>query len=77
MNSEIHSINTGYHSDIRPLVNLTTYKNGTYYTGIKVLNNLPIHIKKFLIMLIINLEVKGAVCGLKGTYPAGVCAIKS
>jgi hypothetical protein len=46
MNSEIHSINTRYNSDFQlPLVNLTTYKNGNYYTGIKVFNYLPTHIK--------------------------------
>jgi len=46
MNSEIQSINTRYNYDFhRPLVNLTTYKNGTYYTGIKVFNYLPTHIK--------------------------------
>ena len=37
MNSEIHSINTRYNSDFhRPLVNLTTYKKGTYCTGVKM-----------------------------------------
>jgi len=46
MNSEIHSINTRNNTDFhRTLVNLTTYKNGTYYTGIKVFNYLPTHIK--------------------------------
>jgi len=34
MNSEIHSINTRYNSDFhRTPVNVTTHKNGTYYTG--------------------------------------------
>ena len=43
MNSEIHSRNS---SDFyQPLINLTTHKNGTYYTSIKVFNNLPTHIK--------------------------------
>jgi hypothetical protein len=56
MNSEIHSINTRYNSDFhQPLANLTTYKNGTYYTGIKIFNYLPTHIKIYLIMLI-NLD---------------------
>jgi hypothetical protein len=46
MNSEIHGINTRNNSNFhRPLVNLTTYKNGAYYTGIKVFNYLPTHIK--------------------------------
>ena len=46
MNSEIHSINIRYNSDFhQTLVNVTTYKNGTYCTGIKVFNYLPTHIK--------------------------------
>ena len=46
INSEIHSINTRHNSDFhRPLVNLTTYKNGTYYIGTKLFNYLPTHIK--------------------------------
>jgi len=52
MNSEIHGINTRNNSNFhRPLVNLTTYKNGTYYTGIKVFNYLPTHIKNLSRML--------------------------
>lgn len=46
MNSEIQSINTRYNSNFhRPHINLTTYKNGTYYTDIKVFNYLPTYIK--------------------------------
>ena len=46
MNSEIHNINARYNSGFHRLhINLTTYKNGTYYTGIKVVNYLPTHIK--------------------------------
>jgi hypothetical protein len=42
LNSEVHSINTRYKSNLhRPLVNLTTCKKGTYYVGIKIFNNLP------------------------------------
>jgi hypothetical protein len=45
MISKVHSINMRYNSDChRPLVNLTTYKDGTY-TVIKVFNFLPTHIK--------------------------------
>jgi hypothetical protein len=46
INSQIHSVNTrnNFHFH-RPLFNLTKYKNGTYYAGIKVLNYLPTHIK--------------------------------
>jgi len=44
MNSEIP--NTRYNSDFhRLLINLTTYKNGTYYIGIKVFSYLPTHVK--------------------------------
>jgi len=46
MNSEIQGINARYNSDFHPpVVNLTTYKNGTYYTGIKVFNYIPTHIQ--------------------------------
>ena len=46
MNFEIHSFNTRYNSDFhQQLVNLTTHKSGTYYTGIKVLNYHPTRIK--------------------------------
>jgi hypothetical protein len=45
INSEIHN-NTRYNSKFhRTLVNLTTYKNGTYYTDIKIFKYLPNHIK--------------------------------
>jgi len=46
MNFEIHSFNTRYNSDFhQQLINLTTHKSGTYYTGIKVLNYHPTYIK--------------------------------
>jgi hypothetical protein len=46
LNSEVHSINTRYKSNLhRPLVNLTAYEKGTYYVGIKIFNNLPTDIK--------------------------------
>jgi hypothetical protein len=46
MNYKIHSVNTRYNSDFHwLLINLTTYKNGTYDTGIKVSNYLPTHTK--------------------------------
>ena len=39
VNSEVHSINTGYNSNFHvPHVNLTAYKNGTCYTDIKIFN---------------------------------------
>ena len=45
MNSVIHSINIRNNSDFhRPLINRTPYNNGTYYTGIKVINYLPMPI---------------------------------
>jgi hypothetical protein len=41
-NSEIHSINTRYNNNFHyPICNLTVFKKGTYYIGIKVFNNLP------------------------------------
>jgi hypothetical protein len=37
LNSEVHSINTRYKSNLhRPIVNLRTYKKGTYYVGINI-----------------------------------------
>jgi hypothetical protein len=46
MNSEIHNIITRYSFNFHcPHVPLTTYKNGAEYTGIKVFNCLPTHIK--------------------------------
>ena len=45
-NSEIHNINTRYGFNFhRPHVDLTTFKNGAYYMGIKVFNCLPTPIK--------------------------------
>jgi hypothetical protein len=46
LNSKVHSINTRYKSNLHsPLVNLTTYKKGTYCVGIKIFNDLPTDIK--------------------------------
>jgi len=46
MNSEIQGINARYNSDFHPpVVNLTTYKNGTYYIGINVFSYFPTNIK--------------------------------
>ena len=46
MNSEIQGINVRCNSDFHPpIVSSTTYKNGTYYTSIKVFNYFPTHIK--------------------------------
>jgi hypothetical protein len=53
MNFEINSINTMYNPNFRlPLFNLTTHKNGTYYTGFKISNYLLLIQKIYLIMLI-------------------------
>ena len=46
VNSEIHNINTRQHSNLHhPAPNLTGYKQGVYYSGVKIYNNLPPHIK--------------------------------
>ena len=46
-NSEIHSINTGQHLNFyQPAPNLTGFKQGIYYSGVKIYNNLPVHIKQ-------------------------------
>jgi hypothetical protein len=43
LNSEFHSNNTRYKSNLhQPIVNLTTYKKGTYYVSIKIFNNFPL-----------------------------------
>ena len=38
-NSEVYGIGTRYVSDHQPLTNLTKYKNGVYYSRIKIFNN--------------------------------------
>jgi hypothetical protein len=46
-NQEICNINTRYNSNMHPpLCNLALFQKGTYYTGIKLFNNLPIQIKR-------------------------------
>ena len=46
-NSEIHTVNTRYSSDLHtPMANLVTFQSGPYYFGIKVFNHLPTSIKK-------------------------------
>ena len=46
VNSEIRNINTRTKSNLhQPISNLSTYQKGTYYSGIKVFNSLPTHIK--------------------------------
>jgi hypothetical protein len=41
-NSEVHTINTQHRSDLHPpLINLTKYQKGVYYSGIKIFNHLP------------------------------------
>ena len=47
-NSDQHSFHTRSCNDYYvPQANLTTYKKGVYYSGIKIFNNLPNDIKKF------------------------------
>jgi hypothetical protein len=49
VNSEIHNINTRQHSNFhQPAPNLTGFKYGIYYSGVKIYNNLPSHIKQFV-----------------------------
>jgi len=46
-NSDIHSINTRYKSNLYPpLLRLTKYQKGVYYTGIKIYNCLPPKIRE-------------------------------
>jgi hypothetical protein len=47
VNSEIHSINTRQHLNLQQQApNLTGFTQGIYYSGVKVYNNLPPHIKQ-------------------------------
>ena len=47
VNSEIHNINTRHHSNLhQPAPNLTGFKHGIYYSGVKIHNNLPLYIKQ-------------------------------
>jgi len=47
INSDIHSINTRHKSRLYPpLLRLTKYQKGVYYTGIKIYNCLPLKIKE-------------------------------
>jgi hypothetical protein len=47
VNSEIHNINIRQHSNLhQPAPNLTGFKQGIYYSGMKICNNLPPHIKR-------------------------------
>jgi len=47
VNSEIHHINTRYRSNLHPpITHLSVHKKGAHYSGIKVFNSLPTHIKK-------------------------------
>jgi hypothetical protein len=46
-NSDIHSINTRHKSNLYPpLLRLTKYQKGVYYTGINIYNCMPLKIKE-------------------------------
>jgi hypothetical protein len=45
-NHEIHSCNTRHITNLHfPISHLTVFRNGLYYSGIRVYNNLPFYIK--------------------------------
>jgi hypothetical protein len=47
VNPEIHNINTRQHSNLhQPAPNLNGFKQGIYYSGLKIYNKLPPHIKE-------------------------------
>ena len=47
VNSEIHHINTRYRSNLHPpITHLSVYQKGAHYSGIKVFDSLPTHIKE-------------------------------
>jgi len=46
-NSEIHNIKTRQHTNLQqPTSNLTGYQPETFYSGVRVYNNLPSHTKQ-------------------------------
>jgi hypothetical protein len=47
-NSEIHDLNTRYKHNLHfPTTNLSLVQKGVLYSGIKIFNHLPAHIKSF------------------------------
>ena len=47
VNSKIHNINTRQHLNLhQPVPNLTGFKQGTYYSGVTIYNNLPSYMKQ-------------------------------
>jgi len=47
VNSEIHNINTRHHTNLHQRTsNLTGYLQGIYYSGVRVYNKIPPHIKQ-------------------------------
>jgi hypothetical protein len=49
LNLEIHNLNTRYKHDLHlPLTNLTMVQRGVLYSGSRLFNCLPLHIKNFL-----------------------------
>jgi len=45
-NNQIHSVHTRFKTNLHPpIANLTKFKKGVYYSGIKIFNNLPHGIK--------------------------------
>jgi hypothetical protein len=48
-NSDVHSVNTrNKHHLHRPVANLTCFQKSTYYSGIKLFNNLPSSLKSLM-----------------------------
>jgi hypothetical protein len=47
MNSEVHHINTRGHLNLHhPALTLTGYQQEIHYSGVRIYNNLPPHIKQ-------------------------------
>jgi len=45
-NTQIHSVHTRFKANLHPpTVNLTKFQKGVYYSGIKIVNNIPHNIK--------------------------------
>jgi hypothetical protein len=54
-NKDCHSVNTRQINNLRlPQVNLTVFKMGVYYSGVKILNNFPLKDKEISILRSLN-----------------------
>ena len=49
-NSDVQNISTGYNSDLHlSIANLTVFKKGVFYSGIKIFNNFSVNYQRVII----------------------------